>query len=73
MTHQARQTIFDPTLLPDDQEALEFFLSLTDLELRILASGSKRGIQYISRIRGCSYSKVARFAVKAAVALKKFQ
>jgi hypothetical protein len=68
-----RQTIFNPTLFPDDQEALEFFLSLTHLELRILASGTRRGIQHIARVRGCPYSQVARYAIKASVALKKFQ
>jgi hypothetical protein len=70
---ESRQTTFDPTLLPDDQEAIEFFLSLTALERRILAASRKRGIRYISRIRECSYSQVARYLVKAAVALKKFQ
>lgn len=70
---QERQAIFDPTLLPDDQEDLEFFLGLTDLELRILASRSRKAIRHIARIRGRSYAQVARYAVKAIVALKKFQ
>jgi hypothetical protein len=73
MNRESRQTTFDPTLLPDDQEAIEFFLSLTALERRILAASRKQGIWYISLIRGCSYSQVARYLVKAAVALKKFQ
>jgi len=73
VNRENRQTTFDPTLLPDDQEAIEFFMSLTAFERRILASRSKRGIQLVSRIRGCPYSQVARFLVKAAVALKKFQ
>jgi len=73
VNRENRQTTFHPTLLPDDQEAIEFFLSLTDSERRILASQSKKGILLVSRIRGCSYSQVARFVVKAAVALKRFQ
>jgi hypothetical protein len=73
VAEKPRQTLFDPTLLPEDQESLEFLNNLTELEKTILEARTMHGIRLISEFRGLPFSQVARHAIKGAVALKKFQ
>lgn len=73
MADTSRQTMFDPTLLPDEQESIQFLARLSRLEQTILASHTTKGIRLVAEFRDLPFSVVARHAIKAAVALKKFQ
>jgi hypothetical protein len=64
VSRENRQTTFCPTLLPDEQKAIEFYSGLTAAERWIVATRSKLAIKFVALIRRRRYSEVACLLMK---------